>query len=489
MNIAIFGAGYVGSVSAACLAQQGENVVLVDVDPDKIDMINQGRAPIKEPGLSELITANVENGRLRATQDIAAAIAETELCLICVGTPSGPDGDIDLGYVRQVCGQIGAALAGANRFYSVVVRSTMLPGSMRGTVIPCLEEASGLKAGEGFGVAIYPEFLRESTAIEDFRNPAIILLGTLDGQTRDQLRVMNAPLTATEILTDIQTAEAVKYTNNAWHATKVAFANEIGNLCKSAGIDSHRVMDILCQDRRLNISSAYLRPGFAFGGSCLPKDLRALVALGRRNGVRTPFCEALLEANQLQIDRAHDMIISTGRTKVGLLGLTFKSGTDDLRESPLVALAERLVESGVELKIYDENVKPANGHAVNGHALNGHAVNGHALNGSGANGHALNGNGANGHAANGNGANGHGNGQSNGANGDYAHARLGNLSPCMAESLDDLYAHSEVIVVGNKTPDFIGVADQQVRAGKEVIDLVRINATVTSHAGYQGICW
>ncbi|MGF1623396.1 MAG: nucleotide sugar dehydrogenase [Alphaproteobacteria bacterium] len=284
MNIAVFGAGYVGSVSAACLADQGETVTLVDVDPGRVDAINAGRPPIKERGLSEMIAANVANGRLKATLDAATAIAETELCLICVGTPSGPTGDINLVYVRQVCEQIGAALAGANRFYSVVVRSTMLPGSMHGTVIPTLERASGLKAGEGFGVAIYPEFLRESTAIEDFLHPAIILMGTLDETTLERLRALNAPLSATEVLTDIKTAEAVKYTNNAWHATKVTFANEIGNLCKSAGIDGHRVMEILCQDRRLNISPAYMKPGFAFGGSCLPKDLRALVVRQAQRG-------------------------------------------------------------------------------------------------------------------------------------------------------------------------------------------------------------
>jgi len=462
MNIAIFGAGYVGSVTAACLAQQGETVTLVDVDPRKVEAINLGRAPIKERGLGELIRANLANGRLRATQDAAAAIAETELCLICVGTPSGPAGDIDLTYVRQVCEQIGAALAGANRFYSVVVRSTMLPGSMRGTVIPTLENASGLTAGEGFGIAIYPEFLRESTAIEDFAEPAIMLLGTLDETTLARLRAVNAPLTATEVLTDIQTAEAVKYTNNAWHATKVTFANEIGNLCKSAGIDGHRVMEILCQDRRLNISSAYMKPGFAFGGSCLPKDLRALVALGRRNGVRTPVFEALLEANQLQIERALAMILSTGRSKIGLLGLTFKPGTDDLRESPLLELAERLVGSGVELKIFDENISVANGHGMNGHGANGHGANGHGANGHGANGH--------------------------GANGGQPNSRLDHLSGCMTDSLDDLYAHSDVIVVGNKAPQFLDVADQ-IQAGKEVIDLVRINATVTSQGGYHGICW
>lgn len=436
MNIAIFGAGYVGSVSAACLAEQGENVTLVDVDTYKIDTISSGNAPIKEHGLSELIAKNVENGRLKATTDAAAAIAETELCLICVGTPSDADGDINLDYVREVCTQIGTALAGANRFYSVVVRSTMLPGSMYGTVIPALEAASGLKAGEGFGVAIYPEFLRESTAIADYHEPAIILLGTKDDTTLERLRVLNSQISATEVVTDIQTAEAVKYTNNAWHATKVTFANEIGNLCKTAGIDGHKVMEILCRDNRLNISTAYMKPGFAFGGSCLPKDLRALVAFGRKNGVATPVFEALLDANKKQIDRAFTMIRNTGRSKVGLLGLTFKHGTDDLRESPLLELAERLVGHGFELKIFDETISKSNGNGHNG-----------------------------------------------GVNG-----RLSQLSPHMADSIDDLYAHSDVIVVGNKAPDFENVT-AQADAGKEVIDLVRINAGITSNGSYQGICW
>jgi GDP-mannose 6-dehydrogenase len=452
MNIAIFGVGYVGSVSAACLAEQGNTVVLVDVDPAKVDSINGGRAPIAEPGLADLIAVNVARGRLKATQDVAAAVAETELCLICVGTPSDAGGDLDLTFVRQVCGQIGAALAGINRYYSVVVRSTMLPGSMHGTVIPCLERASGLKAGEGFGVAIYPEFLRESTAIEDFHHPALILLGIHDERTRDRLRALNAPLTAPEVMTDIGTAEAVKYTNNAWHAAKVAFANEVGNICKSAGIDGHKVMEILCQDRRLNISGAYLKPGFAFGGSCLPKDLRALIALGRRNRVKTPVFESLLQANELQIERALEMVLSTGRSRVGLLGLTFKSDTDDLRESPLLALAERMVGSGLEVRIFDRNVRPANGHANGG-------------------------------------GNGRANGPGNGAgHGPYHDPRLGRLAMCLTESLDDLYAHADVIVVGNKAPEFMDVTEQ-LRAGKEVIDLVRINASLTSSGGYHGICW
>lgn len=427
MQVGIFGAGYVGSVSAACLADLGHNVILVDIDPTKVDAINAGRSPIGEPGLEDLIAANVAAGRLRATLSAAEAVADTELCLVCVGTPSRADGDVDLGHVRTVCEAIGSALAGLNRFYSVVIRSTMLPESMHQSIIPTLEDASGLRAGEGFGIAIYPEFLRESTALADFGDPAIMLLGILDDTTLDRLRELNRGLPGLEVVTDIKTAEAVKYTNNAWHATKVAFANEIGNLCRSVDIDGHRVMDILCRDNRLNISSTYMKPGFAFGGSCLPKDLRALIALGRRKGVGTPVFDSLLVANDRQIERAVTMVRRTGRSRVGLLGLTFKPGTDDLRESPLVALAERLVDDGFDLKIYDRNV---NGKRS---ALNG-------------------------------------------------------LSTCLASSLEDVYSHAEVIVIGNGAAEF-STATARADEGVDVIDLVRVDQVRTSREHYQGICW
>ncbi|MEZ5667946.1 MAG: nucleotide sugar dehydrogenase [Alphaproteobacteria bacterium] len=437
MKIAVFGAGYVGSVSGACIASQGFDVTLVDVTQAKVDLINEGQSPIVEAGLPELIRAGVQGGRLRATGDAAAAVHATDLCLICVGTPSLANGDLNLGYVEQVCAQIGAALRERAGYYSVVVRSTMLPGSMYGTVIPTLERHSGMRAGKDFGIAIYPEFLRESTALDDYGNPAIILIGHEDEETLRRLRALNARIESREVLTDIKTAEAVKYANNAWHATKIAFANEVGNLCKSAGIDGHKVMDVVCQDRRLNISPAYMRPGFAFGGSCLPKDLRALRALGRRNDVATPLFDAVLQANELQIRKAFDMVESTGRRRVGMLGLTFKSGTDDLRESPLVELAERLYGKGYELRIFDRNIQIP---------------------------------------------------RLVGANRDYAATHLAHLSSMMVDSLDEVYDHADVIIVGNGDRDFAAAAD---RAAKDqtVIDLVRVRQELASNGQYNGICW
>lgn len=437
MRVAIFGAGYVGSVSAACLASCGFDVTLVDVNPAKVNQINAGEAPIHEPGLAELIADNASSGRLRATMSGAEAIANTDLCFICVGTPSKTNGDLDLRFVEAVCGEIGDALKKREGFYSVVVRSTMLPGSMHGTVIPTLESRSGLRSGTDFGIAIYPEFLRESTAIEDYHSPAVILIGREDDRTLERLRVINASIKSREVLADIRTAEAVKYANNAWHATKIAFANEIGNLCKSAGIDGHRVMDIVCQDRRLNISATYMRPGFAFGGSCLPKDLRALRALGVRNEVATPLFDAVLQANELQIRKAFDMVKQTGHRRVGMLGLTFKSGTDDLRESPLVELAERLYGKGYELRIFDRNIKLP---------------------------------------------------RLVGTNRDYANAHLSHLSSMMVDTVDEIYEKSDVIVVGNNDSDFETAADRATPS-QAVIDLVRLRKDLNSNGPYNGICW
>ncbi len=427
MQVAIFGAGYVGTVSAACLADQGHTVVLVDIDSRKVDAINDGWAPIGEAGLDELVADNVRAGRLSATMSSDEAIKATELCFVCVGTPSDGQGDVDLKYVATVARQIGAAVKGLNRFYSVVIRSTMLPGSMAGTIIPALEQEAGMVAGEGFGIALYPEFLRESTAIKDFYDPAISLFGVRDAITRNRLHELNSRLSALEVTTDIQTAEAVKYANNAWHATKVTFANEMGNLCRSVGIDSHQVMDILCKDDRLNISPAYLKPGFAFGGSCLPKDLRALVALGRRNGVQTPVFDALLSANDHQIERAVDLVKDSGRNRVGLLGLTFKSGTDDLRESPLVTLAERLIGLGYHLKIYDEYYSTDK-------------------------------------------------------------TRLNGLAGYMADQIEDIYDHAELIIIGNGAPAFRS-ALSRTEENVDLVDLVRIDPQMMSSDRYQGICW
>ena len=437
MRISILGAGYVGAVSGACLAEIGHTVTVVDVDRAKVDLIANGQAPIVEKGLSEMIEANVTAGKLTATSDTGAAIAESDASIVCVGTPSRVNGDLDLQYVETVCRQIGEAIAKKDTRHTVIIRSTMLPGSMRGLVIPTLETASGLKHGEQFGIAIYPEFLRESTAIDDFFAPAIMLLGVDDPATLAVLREINAGIDSQEVVTEIDTAEAVKYANNAWHAVKLTFANEIGNICKGAGVDGQKVMDIVCMDTRLNISRAYMRPGYAFGGSCLPKDLRALRYKAASMDVPTPLFDATLEANRQQVAKSVDMVTSKGGKKVALLGLAFKAGTDDLRESPLVELAERLLGKGYDLKIFDENVKLAT---------------------------------------------------LRGSNLAHIQARLSHLSQLMTDDLDALVDEAETIIIGNGDKAFVK-ALERARPEQNVVDLVRVAPGKVSDGNYDGICW
>ena len=359
MKLAIFGLGYVGVVSAACLARDGHVVVGVDPNPTKTDLVNSGKTPIIEPGLEVLIRHGVENGRLRATADVAAAVAHAQLMLVCVGTPGQGNGSLDLTYVRRVCAEIGAVLRETAEFKVIVIRSTMLPGSMASVVIPALEESSGRKAGLDFGVCINPEFLREGSAIYDYDNPPKTVIGATDERASLAMQGLYAHLDAPMLLTDLQTAEMVKYADNSWHALKVTFANEMGRLCKAMGVDARELMKLFCEDRKLNISSAYLKPGFAFGGSCLPKDVRAVTYQGRLLDVDTPVLSAVLASNRVQIDHALSMVYATGKRRIGLMGLSFKEGTDDLRESPIVTLAERLIGKGYEVLIFDRNVKLA----------------------------------------------------------------------------------------------------------------------------------
>ena len=437
MQISIFGAGYVGAVSGACLADLGNTVTLVDVNRAKVDLIDNGQSPIVETELPEMIAKNVEEGRLTATTDSDKAVAGSDVSIVCVGTPSKPNGDLNLEFVETVCKEIGAAIAKKDRRHTVIIRSTMLPGSMRGLVIPTLEAASGLVAGKDFGIAIYPEFLRESTAILDFFDPAIMLLGVEDEATLAVLREINTGIDSKEIVTEIEAAEAIKYANNAWHAVKLTFANEIGNICKAAGVDGQRVMEIVCEDNRLNISKAYMRPGYAFGGSCLPKDLRALRYKAASLDVPTPLFDATMRANERQIDAAFRMVAGAGGRKVCLLGLAFKAGTDDLRESPLVELAERLLGKGYDLTIYDSNVKTAS---------------------------------------------------LIGANLDFIRARLNHLAQLMDDDLDAAVAAADVIIVGNGDKSF-AKAVENVRDDQKVIDLVRVAPGLRTGGNYEGICW
>lgn len=437
MKISIFGLGYVGAVSAGCLASDGHQVIGVDPNQTKVDLINRGLTPVIEKDIGEMIAEAVSKGRLRASTDVFEAVLASDISLICVGTPSQLNGNLDLSYVRRVCEQIGAALKEKSDFHVVVARSTMLPGSMRNVVIPTLEEYSGKRAGVDFGVCNNPEFLREGTAVYDYYHPPKTVIGETDTRAGDLLVKLYEKMDAPLVRTDVETAEMVKYTDNTWHALKVAFANEIGNLCKALGIDGHKVMDIFCQDTKLNLSPYYLKPGFAFGGSCLPKDVRALAYKARSLDLDVPVINAILPSNQLQVERGIEMIVRQGKRKVGFLGFAFKSGTDDLRESPVVDVIEALIGKGYELRLYDRNVNLA--------ALTG-------------------------------------------ANRDYILNHIPHISRLMVDTLDQVLEFAEVIVIGNGAPEF-RESLQRLKPGQVVVDLVRISPMRSEPGHYEGICW
>ncbi|HEV8316281.1 MAG TPA: nucleotide sugar dehydrogenase [Vicinamibacterales bacterium] len=438
MRVSIFGLGYVGCVSAASLAAEGHEIVGVDVNPEKVGAINEGRSPIVEPGLEELLKHGVAQKRLRATTDTSEAVCATDLSLICVGTPSRKNGSLDLTYLTRVCEQIGDVLKDKPGYHVVVVRSTVLPGTTHSQVIPALESRSGKKYGEGFGVAVNPEFLREGTALKDFRHPPLTLVGHNHAADAAPTKALYTDIDAPLFSTSIRVAEMIKYTSNAWHAVKVVFANEIGNLCKRVGVDSHDVMDIFCNDEKLNISAYYLKPGFAFGGSCLPKDVRALQYRAKQLDLEVPLLGALLGSNRLQVQHAIDLIVETGKKRIGLFGFSFKAGTDDLRESPMVILAEALLGKGYQLCIYDRNVSIA---------------------------------------------------RLVGANKEYIEQQIPHLSRHLCETIDEVIGKSDVIVVGNNAPEFAD-ALTRCRADQTVIDLVRVPVDFSMLAAeYQGICW
>jgi GDP-mannose 6-dehydrogenase len=359
LRISIFGLGYVGTVCAGCLAKDGHEIIGVDPVRTKVQLINSSKSPIIEADIEEIIAEGVKSGRLRATDDSVQAILDTDISFVCVGTPSQINGNLDLTHVRHVGEQLGQALRDKTARHTVVIRSTILPGTMRRMVIPVLEEASGKKAGKDFGVCNNPEFLREGSAVMDFAFPSKTVIGEIDTASGDALVPLYEKLNAPLIRTDIETAEMVKYMDNSWHALKIGFANEIGNLCKSFSIDSHKAMEIFCRDKKLNISPAYLKPGFAFGGSCLPKDLRALAYSAKVHDLELPILNAILPSNELQVSRGLKLIMEKGRKRVGILGFSFKEGTDDLRESPMIEIIERLTGKGYDLRIYDKNVQVA----------------------------------------------------------------------------------------------------------------------------------
>ena len=439
MNVSVFGLGYVGSVSAASFAADGHTVVGVDVNPDKVASLNEGRSPIVEKGLDQLIRETAADGRLRATTSTKDAVEATDLSLICVGTPSRRNGSLDLTYLERVCEQIGEALRDKESYHVVVVRSTVLPGTTHGIVVPALERTSGKQDGTGFGVAVNPEFLREGTALQDFRNPPMTLVGHNYTSDAEPTQALYSKVDAEMVTTSIRTAEMIKYASNTWHALKVCFANEVGNLCKRLDIDSHQVMDIFCRDEKLNLSSYYMKPGFAFGGSCLPKDVRAMQYRAKEVDLDMPVIQSILGSNELQIKHAVDMVVETGKKNVGLLGFSFKAGTDDLRESPIVILAEALLGKGYSLAIYDKNVSIA---------------------------------------------------RLVGANKDYINTQIPHLSSLLRDTVDEVIEHSDVIVVGNGSPEF-AEALKRTRPGQVVIDLFRVKGVAKEEipADYTGICW
>jgi GDP-mannose 6-dehydrogenase len=437
LRISVFGTGYVGTVSAGCFARDGHEVVGVDPVKTKVDLLNSGHPPIVEAHIGEIIATAVKTGKLRATQDADEAIRNTEISFVCVGTPSQANGNLDLTYIRRVCEMIGKSLRNKPSRHTVVIRSTILPGTMRQTVISALEEHSGKKAGTDFGLCNNPEFLREGSAVKDFDAPPKTVIGEADRESGDILASLYSKLEAPLIRTDMETAEMVKYVDNCWHALKIGFANEVGNLAKSLSLDAHTVMNIFCQDKKLNISQAYLLPGFAFGGSCLPKDLRALAYKAKTQDIQLPIMEAVLPSNQLQIDRGLRLIMAAGHKRVGILGFSFKAGTDDLRESPMIEVIERLLGKGYDLRIFDRNVNLAS------------LV---------------------------------------GANRDFLLNHIPHISRLMVNTIDEVLEHAGTVVIGNNDPEF-GSVLERIRQDQRVVDFVRITKRRSEDGKYSGICW
>ncbi|MCX4996465.1 nucleotide sugar dehydrogenase [Streptomyces longwoodensis] len=443
MRVSVFGLGYVGCVSAACLAGMGHEVIGVDVNQVKVDLVNDGKAPVVEERIGELIADVVRSGALRATRDVREAVLNSDVSLVCVGTPSEANGSLCTTYLERVTEQIGAALAEGGEEktgtrHTVVFRSTMLPGTCLNLLVPILEKYVGGTAGVDVGVAVNPEFLREGTSVRDFFDPPKTVVGELDAASGDVVLALYEGLPGEVFRVPVPTAEAIKYADNAFHGLKIGFANEFGAVCQALGVDSHQVMDVFLADRKLNISPAYLRPGFAFGGSCLPKDLRSLVHAAQRADVSVPILSHVLPSNSDHLQRAVEMVERTGKRRAGLFGLSFKPGTDDLRESPLVELAERLFGKGYDLKIYDANVSLS---------------------------------------------------RLLGANREYIETRLPHLAQLLADSVEEVLDHAEVCLVGTRDPAVVSALPHG--DGPVIVDLVRLPDADARRAepGYMGLAW
>jgi len=438
MNISIFGLGYVGCVSGACLARNGHKVIGVDINQTKIDIINKGRSPVIEKDINRIIKQVVRANKFVATRDFGKAVRNSDISMVCVGTPSNDNGSLNLNHVKSVCAEIGVGLQEKNDYHVVAVRSTVLPGTVEQEIIPQLEKSSGKKASTNFGVCMNPEFMREGDSVYDFYHPPMIIIGELDKRSGDAVEKVYTSIDAPIIRTSIKVAEMIKYVNNAFHGLKVCFANEIGNICKKVGIDSHKVMEIFSMDTKLNLSPYYLKPGFAFGGSCLPKDLRALLYKGLREDLNLPLLSSILESNENQIKMGINLIAKTKKKKIGILGFSFKGGTDDLRESPMVELIERLLGKGYQISIYDKNVSLA---------------------------------------------------RIFGANKEYIEKEIPHISSLMCSSIEEVLSRSQVLVIGNNSEEFKKIPEL-IREDQTIIDLTRIvDGKGRARGKYEGICW
>jgi GDP-mannose 6-dehydrogenase len=437
--VSVFGLGYVGCVSAACLASLGHPVIGVDANPEKMDMLRRGLPPIVEDRIGDLTSDVVKAGLLTVTEDVHAAVANSDISLICVGTPSASTGNLSTTFLEQVTAQIGAALREKHGWHVVAFRSTMLPGTVEGLLIPMLERLSGKQVGEDFGVCVNPEYLREGTSVQDFFDPPKTVVGASDARSASIVMSLFESLPGARYQVPIKVAEMTKYVDNSYHALKVCFANEIGAICSALDLDSHAVMDIFLADAKLNLSGAYLRPGFAFGGSCLPKDLRALTHIAGRNAVDIPLLGNVIRSNESHLHRALNLIVAEGCRRVSMFGLSFKSGTDDLRESPLVELAERLIGKGFDIKIFDSNVAYS---------------------------------------------------RLMGANRAYIDDRLKHIGELLVEDIQAVLEHGEVLVVGSKTPEVVAALGRRA-PDQRIVDLVRLPAAAELRGaeGYRGIAW
>jgi GDP-mannose 6-dehydrogenase len=436
MRISIIGLGYVGTVCSACFAQEGHHVIGVDLDNIKIDLINNGKSPIVEKDLDTYIAKAVEEGKLEATTDLNYAIENSDITIICVGTPSKINGSLDLAYIETAAKSIGEVLKTKSDYHIVSMRSTVLPGTAKTMVIPIIEEISKKKLGKDFGYVSNPEFLRESTAIADFYDPALTIIGTQEKKSLTIFNELYSFLHAPLYDTNIEVAEMMKYAANSWHATKITFSNEIGMICKNLGIDSHKVMDIFCKDSKLNISTYYMKPGFAFGGSCLPKDVRAIVHKAKSLDVTAPLLNSLMTSNIHQIKRiVTEFVIPLKKRRVAILGLSFKANTDDLRESPILELAEMLIGKGYELSIYDQNVMKAKEDRANKVLLEG---------------------------------------------------ELHHINERLETDINKVAQNADILIIGNTAKEFANIEERY--PDKYIIDLMRITNKESSD-NYAGICW